>query len=62
MVKEPGLVEPSRFLLEGRTRGRAGSRSGAGAVWVRLLETLRGSSLGVLLSVCVLPDELEGLE
>lgn len=69
-TEEPGVEGSSKFSLRGRSGGSASSAARGVELWrswdaslcVRLLETLRGSSLGVLLRVRVLPDELEGRE
>ena len=59
-VKEPGVVEPSRLRIGCNIGSASCDREDWPILGVRSLEMLRGSSLGVLLSVCVLPDELEG--
>lgn len=58
-AEEPGVVELSTVSLGGWSGGATGSANWGGE---RLLELCRGTSLGVLLKVRLLPDELEGLD
>ena len=65
----PGVVDPSPSSLNGKIvcngSGEAGAgmrRSDTDTEAVRRRDEICSSNLGVLRKVCVLPDELEGLD